>query len=400
MHTLTEEQFLAVTLRTLVDEDVPEPVLLRLAGDVSSRRYYRARFDRPVRLSARPKRQSSGPLGDGSKEAAGLDHPVTDTAVTSTVVTVYPEAFDDALSALETLSNALKVNPDVALTYANAPLAQLEQTQFLKEHGLPVPGVLFVQGKLEPSPGAPAVGVVVFEDFGDERLLERLEGVPASARQQWYTQAIELIAHMHNTTQNVLTRPMVGSTLAFTEEKLMWELHYFIKHYFNSYLNQPLSSTTLAALEQELGPLCRALAACPRVLCHRDYHARNLMVQNDSLYLIDYQDARLGPTTYDLVSLLLDPYAPTAGLDIPALLDRYRAVRATSLPAVPSEEDFALEWSRMAAQRLLKAAGTYAFMVGVRGASAFEGYLKPTVAQARTYLSQLGGFDRLCALLQ
>ena len=44
------------------------------------------------------------------------------------------------------------------------------------------------------------------------------------------------------------------------------------------------------------------------MLCHRDYHSRNLMLHEAQLYIIDFQDARMGPDTYDLVSLLRDSY--------------------------------------------------------------------------------------------
>ena len=54
--------------------------------------------------------------------------------------------------------------------------------------------------------------------------------------------------------------------------------------------------------------IAEELAAEPRVLCHRDYHSRNLMLHEVSLYIIDFQDARMGPDTYDLVSLLRDSY--------------------------------------------------------------------------------------------
>ncbi len=48
------------------------------------------------------------------------------------------------------------------------------------------------------------------------------------------------------------------------------------------------------------------------MLCHRDYHSRNLMLHDGSLYIIDFQDARMGPDTYDLVSLLRDSYVDLA----------------------------------------------------------------------------------------
>ena len=62
------------------------------------------------------------------------------------------------------------------------------------------------------------------------------------------------------------------------------------------------------ALREEWSTIVDELAAEPRVLCHRDYHSRNLMLHDGSLYIIDFQDARMGPDTYDLVSLLRDSY--------------------------------------------------------------------------------------------
>ena len=58
--------------------------------------------------------------------------------------------------------------------------------------------------------------------------------------------------------------------------------------------------------------LADELADEPRVLCHRDYHSRNLMIHERRLYIIDYQDARMGPDTYDLASLLRDSYVDLA----------------------------------------------------------------------------------------
>ena len=55
------------------------------------------------------------------------------------------------------------------------------------------------------------------------------------------------------------------------------------------------------------------------MLCHRDYHSRNLMLHDGSLYIIDFQDARMGPDTYDLVSLLRDSYVDFTEAQVDAL---------------------------------------------------------------------------------
>jgi aminoglycoside/choline kinase family phosphotransferase len=69
-----------------------------------------------------------------------------------------------------------------------------------------------------------------------------------------------------------------------------------------------IPAPTRTALAAEWRVLAEELAAEPRVLCHRDYHSRNLMLHRGELYIIDFQDARLGPDTYDLVSLVRDSY--------------------------------------------------------------------------------------------
>mgnify|MGYP000452784728 CR=1 FL=1 len=61
-------------------------------------------------------------------------------------------------------------------------------------------------------------------------------------------------------------------------------------------------------LYEDLNLLAKKLDACERVLCHRDYHVRNIMLKNEKIYWIDFQDARMGPHSYDVVSLVRDSY--------------------------------------------------------------------------------------------
>ena len=95
-------------------------------------------------------------------------------------------------------------------------------------------------------------------------------------------------------------------------------------------------SATGRALRAEWAAIAEELAAEPRVLCHRDYHSRNLMLHDGSLYIIDFQDARMGPDTYDLVSLLRDSYvdiADDASRRADRVLPRAQARRVTGRPA-------------------------------------------------------------------
>ena len=64
------------------------------------------------------------------------------------------------------------------------------------------------------------------------------------------------------------------------------------------------------------------------MLCHRDYHSRNLMLHDGSLFIIDFQDARMGPDTYDLVSLLRDSYVDLTSQQVDELIAYFLALRA------------------------------------------------------------------------
>ena len=73
--------------------------------------------------------------------------------------------------------------------------------------------------------------------------------------------------------------------------------------------------------------IVETLAAEPRVLCHRDYHSRNLMLHDGRLYIIDFQDARMGPDTYDLVSLLRDSYVDLPEQTVDELIAYFLALK-------------------------------------------------------------------------
>ena len=101
--------------------------------------------------------------------------------------------------------------------------------------------------------------------------------------------------------------------IAFDRDKLMWELNFFVKHFLEAYRGVVDPGGAREALSEEWLAIADELAGEPRVLCHRDYHSRNLMLHDRRLYIIDFQDARMGPDTYDLASLLRDSYVDLHG---------------------------------------------------------------------------------------
>src|SRR5207237_9833836 len=162
----------------------------------------------------------------------------------------------------------------------------------------PVPEVYYLDAE---------AGIIVQEDLGSRQLCQVFEEVSDEEREGLLEQAIDIIARIQAATAAAFERDSIASRLAFDEAKLAWELNFFFEHYFGSYRKESLSHGRTAELKAELNDIAADLAARPRVLCHRDFHSFNLIMDKQvRLRIIDHQEARMGPATYDLVSLLLD----------------------------------------------------------------------------------------------
>ena len=156
---------------------------------------------------------------------------------------------------------------------------------------LPVPAILHHSDSL---------GVLGLEDLGDVTLQAHLGATTAAEHAAMYRQAVTLIARMQQRGEQLRSDEYPPYRIAFDVEKLTWELEFFVKYYLIGYRGAHLSEADRDALRAEWSTVVKELAGEPRVLCHRDYHSRNLMLHQATLYMIDFQDARMGPDTYDL----------------------------------------------------------------------------------------------------
>jgi hypothetical protein len=149
------------------------------------------------------------------------------------------------------------------------------------------------------------------------------------------------------------------------------------------------------ALREEFAAIVEELAAEPRVLCHRDYHSRNLMLHENRLVIIDFQDARMGPDTYDLVSLLRDSYVDLDEAAVDELIAYFLALRGT--PGLA--RGYRTRFDLMALQRNLKALGTFGYQTTARRNPVYIQYIPRTLRCVRTNLAAHGRFGRLRELL-
>jgi aminoglycoside/choline kinase family phosphotransferase len=119
------------------------------------------------------------------------------------------------------------------------------------------------------------------------------------------------------------------------------------------------------------------------------------MLHGGSLHIIDFQDARLGPDTYDLVSLLRDSYVDLTDRELEELIAYFLALKGDGVD--PSE--FRRRFDLMAIQRNLKALGTFGYQTTARGNPVYIQYMPRTLRYARTNLEKYARFDTLRATL-
>jgi aminoglycoside/choline kinase family phosphotransferase len=240
-----------------------------------------------------------------------------------------------------------------------------------------------------------ALGILSLQDLGDVTLQAHLGTQAFHAHAALYRQAVAHIVTMQTRGAALTSPAYLPYGVAFDVEKLGWELDFFLKHYLSAYRNSVLPSAEFEAVRGEFRIIVEELAGEPRVLCHRDYHSRNLMLSQGQLYLIDYQDARMGPDTYDLASLLRDSYVDLNDIAINELIAYFLALKGGSDGAA----DFRARFDLMGLQRNLKAMGTFGYQTTTRHNPVYIQYMPRTLRYVRDTLHRYPRFARLYELL-
>ena len=280
----------------------------------------------------------------------------------SSIVALYPESFEATATPFYTVGEALI------------------------QVGLPLPKLLDHDG---------ALGIYEQEDLGDLTLQHVLADASPTQMVDLYREAIDEIVLVQREASRVPQRAICFQT-AFDIEKLSWELHYFEKHFLELHRKVDLSVEDRSKLAEGFHSLAARIASWPRVLCHRDYHSRNLMQHQGRLFWIDYQDARMGPATYDLASLLRDSYV---SLDEDFIQDRAEEFRQKGAPD-ETRETFQQRFELMSIQRNLKALGTFGYMAIVRHNPVYLPYIPGTLAHVKRNLARHPELAALASVLR
>jgi aminoglycoside/choline kinase family phosphotransferase len=280
----------------------------------------------------------------------------------------------------ESIVLALHAGP---IDFATLPFANV--ADLFAQIPLPVPAI-FGHSDLN--------GIVAQQDLGDVTLQAHLGAASQAEHRALYREAVALIEVLQRRGRELTSTRHLPYQIAFDVEKLRWELDFFVRHFVEGYRGIALSGAERRTLGEQWSSIAGELAAEPRVLCHRDYHSRNLMLHAGRLHIIDFQDARLGPDTYDLASLLRDSYVDLTDVELDELIAYFLALKGDV-----DAREFRRRFDLMALQRNLKALGTFGYQTTTRRNPVYIQYIPRTLRYAKTNLQKYPRFDSLRALL-
>lgn len=206
--------------------------------------------------------------------------------------------------------------------------------------GLPVPIIFDIE---EQS------GCLILEDFGDILYSKALSEENADVL---YEKALEALLPLSQAPQ-----PISHTYPVFNADMMWREFYYIFDWLLPKHLNLTLSHTEEKQLKQEMAACIENVLKQPQCVVHRDYHSRNLLLRKgNTLGIIDFQDAVIGPLLYDPVSLLKDAY-----IDWPEekIWEWVETFRSNGYPSV-SSDTFRWWFDMVSIQRHCKVLGIFA----------------------------------------
>ena len=345
------EQLITEKARAAFGQTTGIASLRPLAGDASSRRYYRAAL-----------------IGGNTPP--------------STIVMELPSG------------SSLPLSSEELAIFKEAPqeLPFLSLHRFLSAIGVRVPR-LYGQW--------PQEGILLLEDLGDVALWDQVQGAPEAEVLAWYRKAIDELLVLQISGTHSRDDLCIAFQQRFDFRLYMWEFDHFIQYGLIQRPGAQPSKNALEELRKIFIEIARRLESQPPCLNHRDYHSWNLMIHEDAVAVIDFQDALLAPPQYDLASLLNDRVTDSViqpNLE-DHLLQYYVERRSERAQQAANPNEFFEIYLLSAVQRDLKVVGRFYYLDLVKGKSGYKKFIPPTVRRLERNLTRLPQTEKLLTML-
>jgi aminoglycoside/choline kinase family phosphotransferase len=279
------------------------------------------------------------------------------------------------------------VHSGESLVVMDAPPAQEDTRPFVQVSGMFAGLGLNVPQVIDENPEQ---GFLLLSDLGTRPYLDALD---EETVERLYGDALGALATIQACT------PVTAPLPAYDRTLLLNEMELFREWLIGKHLGLELTGQQSSLLDNVFDLLAESALQQPQVCVHRDYHSRNLMLtESNNPGILDFQDAVIGPVTYDLVSLLRDCYIdwPRERVEDWALGYQTLAMQSGVLQEDHDDPQQFLRWfDLMGMQRHLKAAGIFARLYHRDGKPGYLGDIPRTlgyVVEVAARHQDLGAF--------
>jgi hypothetical protein len=226
---------------------------------------------------------------------------------------------------------------------------------------------------------SPSEGLVLLEDLGDLTLERKFwESQEQELSIPFYQKALDEILKIHFTASSDRS-DCTAFKIQFDTEKFLWEMNYGKDNLLKGICQFQLTEKSEVELSDIFTKICRRLDQEPKFIAHRDYHSRNLMITFDEMRVIDFQDARMGPVQYDLVSLFRDSYVSLSDDVCRQLMSYYLERAQPFLGKTFSRDHFDEIYEIQTVQRCFKACGSFSSFYMLRKDTRYLKYISHTL---------------------
>ena len=231
------------------------------------------------------------------------------------------------------------------------------------------------------------LGYAVLEDLGNVHLFDLKE--ESAQMQRYMDEALEILVK--------LQRIDAAALPPYDKAFLMHEMTLMPQWYLEGYLQKKLTADQKHHLEAIFERIATNVLMQPQsIFVHRDFHSKNIMVNDERLFLIDFQDARSGALTYDAVSLIKDLYIPLLRKEQIDLAQRFYGKLQ---PAIPFE-NFLYFFDITGLQRHIKVLGIFARLALRDNKPHYLAHIPQTLTYIDEVLDTYSEFDKLKAFLK
>lgn len=242
-------------------------------------------------------------------------------------------------------------------------------------------------------------GLILLEDLGDRSFESHVKNDNGDYFLFFYKKAIDLLLGLQDKTSASAARDCVAYFRRFDADLLNWEFDHFLEFGLEDLKQIKLSDAGRALFKEHTRAITQKILAMPQGFTHRDFQSRNIMVWGYDFYLIDFQDALVGPVLYDLVALLRDSYVLITQEQLDVLIKYYHDHLPARHPYAGRLEELRRDFFHITLQRKLKDFGRFQYIHTVKHNPNFLEHMPLTLVYIKLAFAELPEYAALEQLI-